>query len=760
MATYYVDFINGNDANAGTSWGTAWATLTNGATTVRTTSADEVRVAKSPAPYGLGLAQWTQANTVTLPTAISISSSTNATPIVVTTSSNHGYVTGDVVRVYNHTTNTSANGIWIIEKTSDTTFKLLDDGTGVSSAGVGIGGASGSVLLLSPRVITLSSATTKPVPDGSAARSSWTSANGSTVGSTVFNGTTSNNVKWGYNAPTITPPAVPSTGTKYAYFTFPGGAVDLSAYNALSFFFRNNVAAARAANTWTIALCSDTLGDTPIDGYKFTVPNEPAAQATWSPFTVAKGASLGASVQSIAIYSGSVAPTGGANGAVCLCNVTACTSGGLSLTSLVSKNSSEKGGTEPWYGVQGIYGKIVGLDAYPNDSLYLTGGWYWGTTENVATYARETIKLTAVSSGNMQVFNNAGVYSGGWNTSSGLQDGETFLDGINSSGSVLVNSSHTFQRSISYLSAVRAGSGLVAGTFGGHRGLTVSYFRSISAGYAGLNVSGLYDSAFSNCHSIGAPNFGFLAGSNGTNNLLFNDCVFINTGTGSSGGTNFFSLGKLRATNVIIGGGNTGLSLSNTQNALFVNCKFYAGGTAIVSQGFSTSAQLVNCLISNTTETSMVASTSGLLLSSHNHDQTPGLHKIFAAGAQATTQTATRPAAVGTEWLTTISGTATDVYSPFRLPIAKIACAANKLVTVKLWFKKSHATNIAASLVCPGGQIAGIATDVSTAAPSDTNWNQVTLTFTPTENGVVQLEAWMWYVAATGTIIVDDISVS
>ena len=30
MATYHVDLVNGNDASAGTSWGTAWRTWLNG----------------------------------------------------------------------------------------------------------------------------------------------------------------------------------------------------------------------------------------------------------------------------------------------------------------------------------------------------------------------------------------------------------------------------------------------------------------------------------------------------------------------------------------------------------------------------------------------------------------------------------------------------------------------------------------------------------------------------------------------------------
>ena len=63
-------------------------------------------------------------------------SSTNATPIVMTTAA-HGMSTGDTVAIYAHATNTAANGTWTITKVSATTFSL--DG----SVGNGIGANTG-----------------------------------------------------------------------------------------------------------------------------------------------------------------------------------------------------------------------------------------------------------------------------------------------------------------------------------------------------------------------------------------------------------------------------------------------------------------------------------------------------------------------------------------------------------------------------------------------------------------------------------------
>ena len=80
------------------------------------------------------------ASTITVPPATkAISSSTNATPIEVTTSTAHNLTTGDLVSIYDHATNTAANGIWEVEATGGTTLRL------VGSVGVGVGGATGTV---------------------------------------------------------------------------------------------------------------------------------------------------------------------------------------------------------------------------------------------------------------------------------------------------------------------------------------------------------------------------------------------------------------------------------------------------------------------------------------------------------------------------------------------------------------------------------------------------------------------------------------
>lgn len=78
-----------------------------------------------------------------------ISSSTNATPIVVTATS-HGFANGDIVYIADHATNTAANGVWKIANQAANTFELTDPVTGSNAVGNGVGGATGYAVNLGP----------------------------------------------------------------------------------------------------------------------------------------------------------------------------------------------------------------------------------------------------------------------------------------------------------------------------------------------------------------------------------------------------------------------------------------------------------------------------------------------------------------------------------------------------------------------------------------------------------------------------------
>lgn len=88
-------------------------------------------------------------------TPIAITSSTDATPIVVTATS-HGFVTGDTVLIFGHTTNVAANGIYKVTRITANTFSLQNRNTGanIAGSGAGAGGATG-ICVVAPKIITV-----------------------------------------------------------------------------------------------------------------------------------------------------------------------------------------------------------------------------------------------------------------------------------------------------------------------------------------------------------------------------------------------------------------------------------------------------------------------------------------------------------------------------------------------------------------------------------------------------------------------------
>ncbi len=85
-------------------------------------------------------------------TPVAVTSSTDATPIVVTANS-HGFSTGDRVLIYGHTTNIAANGIYKITKVNANSFQLQDEFTGANIAGTGAGAGSSGVVVKAPPIM-------------------------------------------------------------------------------------------------------------------------------------------------------------------------------------------------------------------------------------------------------------------------------------------------------------------------------------------------------------------------------------------------------------------------------------------------------------------------------------------------------------------------------------------------------------------------------------------------------------------------------
>jgi len=138
-----------------------------------------------------------------------------------------------------------------------------------------------------------------------------------------------------------------------------------------------------------------------------------------------------------------------------------------------------------------------------------------------------------------------------------------------------------------------------------------------------------------------------------------------------------------------------------------------------------------------------------------------GQSYIYTDGGTIVTQAATA-GGTGKEWKFSVTDANRGANYPLNLSVAKVAVAGSGQVTVKLYFKK-NGTGVAGALRVRYGQInwSDDAEDKIVTCPDNTSRNQVTLQFTPTEAGVVEIEALAWYVSSTTqSVIVDDIEIT
>jgi hypothetical protein len=758
VATYYIDFDGGNDASAGTSFATRWKTITLGATFARIAPGDEIRIMASPDPTSIGSATWTGGGR---PAAINISSSTNATPIVVTSSAAHGLVTGDYVSIISHGTNTNANGVWLVGTTpTSTTFQILQiDGS--NTTGNGVGGATGNITNANNLVVKTASPLVQNIAvcGGLGENPAWTASASVTTAQNV------SLYKEGYSAAQINILVAFTTG-KAAYYTLPS-TLDLSAYQQVTFWVRQFSGTVSAAGQVYVALCSDTTGDTVV--HQCDIPALGAINA-WVPVTVDLGVNLNSAIQSVAFYV--VTDTGARN--FIIDNIVACKAAAsvdsVTLSSLVSK--SDGTGDEAWYAMQSINNDVIMLaNANSLVSLSTSIKGYNGTTETVATYKRETTKTVPAANGSVVVaaVNDNGTsgnlitYSGGWNrTDMSTQTGTTWYDGSNGLGIGLQFGTRSFNQ-IDRLNFCRYNIGLqLTGTTAditiGSTYLTACASNGIDFGSANRTNSSAA-AIWANNNGGSAISFGGtgsvitdikLASNNTVNGVIFSSSRYNaigsltggNNGTGATNGDIIFTscFNSTVGTATLTNGPGSGI-VSGT--SVFGN-SLNGGSTSGHAQGVSITSfsqlYLNNVTINETTEISS-SSTSGFVYA-NRLDDTDNNSWVFQANiGTVNQQTTVVDSPATTSWRMRPTTTSATANSPLLLKLGTVVCAASSAVTVTARMQRSN-TGLTMRLICPGGQITGVSTDVSSdmTASADT-WETVTITFTPTKAGAVDIYA-------------------
>jgi len=557
------------------------------------------------------------------------------------------------------------------------------------------------------QTVTLTTAVTKKIED---AISGWTAATNVTAGTNASR-------KLGATSLQLTP-AAGFAGGKMAYKAIAGGGTqDFSAYTRVGLWFRPNTAVGFAANDLRVCLCSDTTGDTIVNALNFPATS---ASTGWVCLDLDYGGALSASIQSVAIYS-TVDP---GTTVITFNNIFASNDSSISLKTLIGKTGDVN------YNIQSIDGTTIKIDS---NNTSATGRGYSGATSTEALYYQ--VPIYSNVTGNLNTINEAGsksvainTLSGGWNTSSGLVDGHTcFANNIVGVGNAF--SLQTIWRFENF-----------------------KFARFASIGTTNVNFIELDNMIFCDGSTV--------VSATAVTGYIFNNCKFLNISNNSvsiTGGGNRISNSTFSNNigfGIVVGGGIELISCTFSNNASG------AVSASSASSPFGTGAILMrNCTVSDSSE--VTTSTHYPIVYSFDHDNTQGNHWIFHSAATINWQTTTKQGSDPGSWKTNITSSARNTYHPIIFKIAEVACADSALVTVKAWVKKDHASNIAASIYVEDAlyNITGVVAAETTKA-SDTSWEELTLTFTPTEAGVVPIFAKTWYVAGSSNSYVGSITIT
>ncbi|NBX97499.1 hypothetical protein EBQ81_01365 [bacterium] len=419
--------------------GGRWKTISStGASAARLVPGDTIRIMSSPEPTIVGNALWTSLTGTVGAGTSNTNTATNASPIRLTQASTMttlGISNGSTVMVTTAAGNTNANGVWEVSGVSGNSCDLVNSSGNAAYTG------SGFLRNMTHRRILLDNSVTVNIAsfgNRGNGRTIWTQASNVT---TSFNTTDS---KEGDVSDSVAIAASFTTG-KAAYKST--GSLNLSSYQQLSFWIKQTSGTIAVSGDISLRLCSDTIGDTVV--HTFNIPGLVALNQ-WIPFTIDLGSLMNSNIQSVALY---VDSDKGAQ-TFLLCNILACkppsSPDSLNLQSLISKNT----GDECWYPIMSINDRRVMIDTggVNNNTNPLTSsnrGGYYGVTENVTTYKRETIKTNLASAFGtvVQEVQEAGTssnpfnYEFGWNrTDMSTRTSQTYFDGLNGFGyGLLIN---------------------------------------------------------------------------------------------------------------------------------------------------------------------------------------------------------------------------------------------------------------------------------------------------------------------------------
>lgn len=753
------------------------AAVGGGPTAARIIPGDTIRIEASPYPTVLGSGTWSTLSGLAGSARSNVSSATNTSPITVTCASTMatlGINNGDTVIIHNNTANTNSNGTWNVSNVSGSSCSLVG-----SSGNFAQISSNGLLTKMTHRVVLLNNAVTANIAsfgNRGNGRTVWIASSNVTAD---FDATSSVDSKEGDVSDRIAIGATFTTG-KAAYKAT--GSLNLSAYQQLSFFIKQTAGTVAVSGDVSLRLCSDTIGNTTV--HTFNIP--PMLNLNvWIPFTIDLGSAMNSNIQSIALYAD--ADKGAQT--FLLSNILACKApsqpDSLTLQSLISKNT----GDECWYPIMSINDRRVMLGQGNVANTNFLGstssnrGGYYGVTENVLTYKRETIKvpMTSVATQVNQSPQEAGTIGNpiSWEfgydrTNMSTRDSQTYIDGTNGLGYGFFTQGYNYLN-VSNLGLVRFDRAFRhTSAFG-----NIDNIETICCTSAGFDFFAHFSNNYGTLKSCcnGSTNFvsDFGAGSNIFNKVIsigsLAQGLFLSRGGGTnnkfnyilSANNTFGILSDSGADSIYISGNffnnaTDGVRTYGCKNDRYYNCvtSGHTGGGGFFS--FGGDMYLYNCVINEPVEFGNYGNCNSRI-SSINHDNTSGNYIIATDYGIIRPQTSVRYSNNGYAWsLAPTNSLFRNSNYPLDLKIATIAVSANAQVTIKAWVRRTS-LSLTMGLRIKGRQIAGVNNDITSymTAAADT-WQQITISFTPTEAGAVDILAECWG-GSIFTGYIDDLTI-
>lgn len=733
---FHLDYVNGSDANSGLSWATAWRTLTGGATAARIAPGDIIRIAKSPPPVGIGNATWTNlSRAVTLATAQT--TTINLCETAWTAAAN-------------------------VTATASTTRK---EGANAASLAIAAGFTTGRVAHQSFAVLDLSAfqRITFWIRTSVAISAGWlrVALCSDTGGTTIIDN--------------FAIPAIPSTGRYVPLTIARTGGGNLG------------------ASIQSIAVYADVDPGTPtllLDNFLACAADGLNLQSLISKNSAEQGGTEGwygiKSIVGTAVEldqdTNSLAEAGrgysGLTETIATFRRETIKTDLASASGTVVNEVMDSGTLGNNIQFQGGFNTATSVQ---DGETFFDGlnGFGWGIRLNF----RDFITLNLL---------NCFRYNRGFSL-----EGPTFcfFNTINASnnsenGVHLTTSTRAeiYDNTFNLLNNLNnnAGNGLrIVMTNWGNR----IHFETINNvnnnGSHGIFIdwtSGrFFNSSFTTINNVNNNNVNGLLLDMGSFIRITNiNNVNFNNGTGIITRMNDSKIFLIKnVNNNIIGieialngneikiienvnnNSNIGFIISGLNN--FINSLSTSGNINGSIQFRSGITYISNALITEPVDVNLVSTSSedffrNFRLYSHRHQRDINNHQIWTFGGRIFSQTTVRHSLTGIAWQLNPTSTDRTEINPLWLSIARIAVNPNSQVTVKAWFRRTN-TALTGRLICKGGQITGVPNDVFSdmTAAADT-WQQVQIQFTPTEIGVVEIEAQAWG-GTTHSLFVDDMEI-